>query len=182
MADRGFGKQFQRRIIQDFTPLVSSPEQAAMAVRSVFAQTDVGDDLKFRPAFFQHGNGALHDPVRSVGLACLRILVLWNAKKHQRPETMLHRRANPRFKAREGKLMLARHGSDFLTKIHIGRIHDEIWHDQIFGGQSGFPHHSPKPWRAPQSAPAKKIGLHVLILICYACAAPPSSRISSSVR
>lgn len=57
MAEGGLGKQFQRGIVHHFAAGVAFLQNAAMTVRSVFAQTHVGHNLQIRPLRLKHTDG-----------------------------------------------------------------------------------------------------------------------------
>ena len=69
MRNGGAGEQFQRRVVQDALAL----HDAAVAVRHIFAQADVGEDEQVRVVALEGADGALHDAV--VGIRAGRLFV-----------------------------------------------------------------------------------------------------------
>ena len=134
--------------------LVAVGNDAAVAVRSVFAQAQVGDDDKVGPVLFNHAGGALHDAVPGVGAGAQRILFGGNAEEQHGAQAELHGFADFLFEFGKGKLELAGHGVDGLTEMFVGGVHHEVGHDEIGGGKGGFAHHVAKSGSAAQTAAA----------------------------
>ena len=156
MAEGGLGKQFQRGIVHHFAAGVAFLQDAAMTVRSVFAQTHVGHNLQIRPLRLKHTDGALHDAVRGIGFAGDGVLVLGDAEQHERTQPRVHGFAHGLLKLLERKLVLARHGRDFLLEILIRGIHHKIQHHKVSGGQLRLTHHFTDHGIAAQTAPTIK--------------------------
>ena len=156
MAEGGLGKQFQRGIVHHFAAGVAFLQNAAMTVRSVFAQTHVGHNLQIRPLRLKHTDGALHDAVRGIGFAGDGVLVLGDAEQHERTQPRVHGFAHGLLKLLERKLVLARHGRDFLLEILIRGIHHKIQHHKVSGGQLRLTHHFTDHGIAAQTAPTIK--------------------------
>jgi hypothetical protein len=82
--------------------------------------------------------------------------VLGDAEQHERTQPRVHGFAHGLLKLLERKLVLARHGRDFLLEILIRGIHHKIQHHKVSGGQLRLTHHFTDHGIAAQTAPTIK--------------------------
>ena len=126
MTHRHAGEQLQRRVVRDLTVL----DDAAVAVRRVRAQADVGEQQQLGKARAQCAESLLHDTVLGPGTRRLVVLVLGHAEQQQcrdtsqRQRLRLAQQAVDRVTAERGQLLVdQRLGSD-------EHRHDEVVYAQ----------------------------------------------------
>ena len=80
VAGGGFGEELEGGVVQNLAVM----HDAAMAMRSVFAQADVGNDQERGQFFFQQAHGFLHDAVWGVSAAGFVVFFIGNAEQQNR--------------------------------------------------------------------------------------------------
>ena len=77
MADRGAREQLERLVVRD----LAVPDHAAVAVRGVLAQADVGDEDELRMLGAERPQRALHDPVLDPRARAFVVLLVGDAEE-----------------------------------------------------------------------------------------------------
>ncbi len=136
VAGGGAGEEFERGVVQDADAAFVALDDAAMAVRHVFAQADVGDDQQFRQFLFEQAHGLLDDAVGGISAGGLGVLGIRDAEQQNggHAEFMGAGGVADQFIGR--KLENAGHGLDGTAEFAASA--DEEWQDQLRGAQIGF--------------------------------------------
>jgi hypothetical protein len=129
------------------------PENAAVAVVGVLAQTEVADqDHVVAEVGRQGAQGSLHDPLRRPCLGALGVLELRDAEQQQRRDPQAGQLGGLLAQALEGVLVVAGHRGD--RHGLLDSFFDEQRRDQVAAGKVGLPHQPPQRRGAAQSARA----------------------------
>ena len=171
------GDELARGIVEHVSGTVAFGQKAAVAVRGVFAEAHVGDDLKVGPVFFQATYGALNDAVFRIGFAALFILCCRNAEEHERSETGVHGFAHLPFQLIYRHLIHAGQRGYGLAEVFVVGVHHDVAHHEVRGAEGDFFHHFTNGGIAAQTTSAEKV-LHVILRCSYAVASPMRRRSS----
>ena len=145
MGEGRHGQEVQRPVIVD----IAAAQDAAVAVRGIFAHTDIRDEIELRKILLRPAQGALDDTVRAVGLGPHLVLFGRNSEKHDLADACLLQPRQLFSHAVYGPAVLAGKGRDLLHRILA--VHDKHGVDQGCGIQTGLPHHAPQCIASPQS-------------------------------
>ena len=140
-------QQLERGVVEDLLAL----DHAAVAVRRVLAQADVGDDEQLAALGADGAHRPLHDAVVRVALRALRVLALGQAEQDDARDA--ERLDLPRLaRGLVDREVEAARAASAISRRTPSPGDDEQGIDQAVGGEAGLAHHAAEALGAAQAA------------------------------
>ena len=148
VGDRGLGEQLDRDVVVD----LAVADEAAVAVRGVLAEADVGDHGQVRVGLLQRPDGHLDDALVVVGARARLVLVGGDAEEQDRADAGGGDLGRLGDQLGDREALDAGHRVDVLADALAGD--DEQRLDQVRGRQVGLADQVAQRLGAPQAAQA----------------------------
>ena len=145
MRERRIGDMRDGHVVENLVAL----DDAAVAVRGVFAEADVGDDDQMRHLALDRADGALHRRVGVGGFRAGRILAVGQAEEQHAEDAICLRRRRFLDGFVDRQVEDARHGADLAP--YATAFADEERQDEAVGRQPRLAHEAADRLAAAQA-------------------------------